>query len=84
MLQFFLMSPSKGPISDDATEILTTFLSVTDAPHVPLVRRLHLYYLKAKAFTVRQVSRVLSVPRKWGISDPECTGPFLDDLKLRQ
>jgi predicted aldo/keto reductase-like oxidoreductase len=61
-LHFCLMSPSEGIISADATEILTTVLSVTDEPYIPLVRRLRLYYLKLKAFTVRQVSRVLPGP----------------------
>jgi hypothetical protein len=54
-LQCFLMSPSDGGIADDATEILTSTLSVTDEPLVPIVQRWPKYYVKAKEFTLQQI-----------------------------
>ena len=60
-LQCFLMSPTDGVIADDATEILTSTLSVDDEPFMPLARlvpvarRLHQYYLRIKEFTLRQI-----------------------------
>jgi predicted aldo/keto reductase-like oxidoreductase len=61
-LQLFLMSPSDGGIADDATEILTSTLSVTDEPPVPVVQRWQKYYSKAKEFTLRQIRRRLPTP----------------------
>jgi predicted aldo/keto reductase-like oxidoreductase len=57
LLQFFLMSPSDGAIAADATKLLTSTLSVTDEPLVPIVQRLHTYYLKARKFTLQQIRR---------------------------
>jgi len=54
-LQCFLMPPSDGAIADDATEILTSTLSVTDEHLVPVARRLYKYYLRTKEFTLKQM-----------------------------
>jgi predicted aldo/keto reductase-like oxidoreductase len=60
-LQCFLMSPTDGAMADDATEILTSTLSVADEPFmpfarlVPVARRLHKYYQRTKEFTLKQI-----------------------------
>ena len=55
LLQFLLMSPSTGAISDDATPLLTATLSVTEAPLVPLTWRLHTFYRQARERLRRQI-----------------------------
>jgi predicted aldo/keto reductase-like oxidoreductase len=45
-LQLFLMSPSDGAIAADATELLTSVLSIIREPAAPVVQRIHRSYLK--------------------------------------